>query len=107
MDGLTRRFGLKKALDEREPLRRAQASFFGLVAANGAGKTTLIRHILGLLRAEAGSSASAAEIPSPIRRAFSGRSATSPKSTDVPSWMSRLGSLMRYIAAFFPTWDPA
>ena len=27
---------------------------FGLVGENGAGKTTLIKHILGLLRAEAG-----------------------------------------------------
>ena len=34
-----------------------RGAVYGLVGANGAGKTTLIRHVLGLLRAEAGTSA--------------------------------------------------
>jgi ABC-2 type transport system ATP-binding protein len=37
----------------------------GLVGENGAGKTTLIKHILGLLKAQSGTAAFSASIPSP------------------------------------------
>lgn len=50
---LARRFGRKTALDNVS-LYIPRGSVFGLVGENGAGKTTLIKHILGLLRAEAG-----------------------------------------------------
>src|SRR5438045_5100561 len=53
IQGLTRRFGAKLALDGVS-LAVPRGAVFGLVGANGAGKTTLIRHILGLLRAERG-----------------------------------------------------
>src|ERR1041385_4091179 len=51
---LARRFGSKTVLDEVS-LYVPRGGVFGLVGENGAGKTTLIKHILGLLRAEAGS----------------------------------------------------
>jgi ABC-type oligopeptide transport system ATPase subunit len=51
---LTRRFGSKLALDAVS-LTVPRGGVYGLVGANGAGKTTLIKHLLGLLRAEAGS----------------------------------------------------
>src|SRR5262245_40012963 len=51
---VSRRFGSKKALNDVS-LAASRGSVFGLVGENGAGKTTLIKHILGLLRAEAGS----------------------------------------------------
>src|SRR3982074_307062 len=54
IDGLTRRFGAKVALDNVS-LTVPRGIVFGLVGANGAGKTTLIKHVLGLLKAEAGS----------------------------------------------------
>ncbi|MBO0699072.1 MAG: ATP-binding cassette domain-containing protein, partial [Zavarzinella sp.] len=53
VDRLTRRFGPKLALDEVN-LRVPRGAVFGLVGANGAGKTTLIKHLLGLLKPQAG-----------------------------------------------------
>ena len=53
VDGLTRRFGPKAALDDVS-LRVPRGIVFGLVGANGAGKTTLIKHLRGLLKSEAG-----------------------------------------------------
>ena len=54
VDHLVRRFGAKVALDDVS-LTVPRGSVFGLVGENGAGKTTLIKHLLGLLRADAGS----------------------------------------------------
>ena len=54
VNGLSRRFGQKAALDAVS-FHASQGRIYGLVGANGAGKTTLIRHFLGLLRAKSGS----------------------------------------------------
>lgn len=51
--GVTRTFGEKRALDNIS-LRVPRGVVFGLVGPNGAGETTLIRHVLGLLKAQAG-----------------------------------------------------
>ena len=51
---LSRRFDFKLALDQVS-LAVPRGCVFGLVGENGAGKTTLIKHLLGLLKAEAGS----------------------------------------------------
>src|SRR5436309_1795190 len=53
LTALSRRFGSKTVLNDVS-LNVPRGSVFGLVGENGAGKTTLIKHILGLLRAEAG-----------------------------------------------------
>src|SRR6266550_4491033 len=50
---LARHFGSKTVLNNVS-LEVPRGSVFGLVGENGAGKTTLIKHVLGLLRAEAG-----------------------------------------------------
>ena len=52
--GLSRRFGRNVALDGVD-LVVPRGVVFGVVGENGAGKTTLIKHLLGLLKAEAGS----------------------------------------------------
>ena len=54
VDGLSRLFGQKVALDEVS-FQASEGRIYGLVGANGAGKTTLIKHLLGLLRAKSGS----------------------------------------------------
>src|SRR5262245_62172726 len=54
IEDLTRSFGSKKALHE-VTLSVPRGGVFGLIGGNGAGKTTLIKHLLGMLRAQAGS----------------------------------------------------
>jgi ABC-2 type transport system ATP-binding protein len=103
--GLSRRFGAKLALDDIS-LTVPAGTVMGLVGENGAGKTTLIRHVLGVLKAESGSV-----------RVFGMDPVTEPvkvlsqigylsEEPDLPGWM-RVHELIRYVAAFYPTWDPA
>jgi ABC-2 type transport system ATP-binding protein len=53
VEGLSRLFGVKSALDKVK-LTVPKGKVFGLVGENGAGKTTLIKHLLGLLKAQSG-----------------------------------------------------
>ena len=53
IDGLTKRFGDKLAVDDLS-LRVPQGSFYGLVGQNGAGKTTTLSMAVGLLRPDDG-----------------------------------------------------
>jgi ABC-2 type transport system ATP-binding protein len=52
--GVTKRFGLRAAIDGVD-LYVPRGSAFGFLGPNGAGKTTMIRMLLGLTRASAGS----------------------------------------------------
>ncbi len=54
VNDLSRSFGNKTAL-HGVSFRATAGQVHGLVGANGAGKTTLLKHLLGLLRATAGS----------------------------------------------------
>jgi len=54
-DGLVRNFGTVRAVDGVS-FQVAQGEVFGLLGPNGAGKTTTIRILLGLLRADGGTS---------------------------------------------------
>jgi len=53
-DGLTKRFGAVRALEDLS-LRVEEGEVFGFLGPNGAGKTTTIRLLLGLLSPSAGS----------------------------------------------------
>ncbi|HYZ78932.1 MAG TPA: ABC transporter ATP-binding protein [Gaiellaceae bacterium] len=53
-EGLTKRFGVRVAVDHVD-LRIPAGSAFGYLGPNGAGKTTLIRMLLGLTQATSGS----------------------------------------------------
>jgi ABC-2 type transport system ATP-binding protein len=103
--GVTRRFGAKRALDNVS-LLVPRGLVFGLVGANGAGKTTLIRHVLGLLQAQSGSVSvfGLDPVKEPVR-ALS-RIGYLSEEGDLPGWM-RVDELMRYMRAFYPTWDEA
>src|SRR5262249_29275428 len=102
---LTRRFGAKVALD-RVSLEVPCGAVFGLVGANGAGKTTLIRHVLGLLRAQAGAVRVFGRDPVADPAGVLGRIGYLSEENDLPGWM-RVAELLRYSRAFYPRWDDA
>ena len=103
VDGLSRRFGAKVALDAvRFTATRGQV--YGLVGANGAGKTTLLKHLLGLLRAKSGSvrvfGLDPVRNPVDVLRRVGYLS----EERELPEWM-RIDELMRYTQAYHPSWD--
>jgi len=102
---LTRRFGNTTALDDVS-LAIRRGGVFGLIGNNGAGKTTLIKHILGMLKAQSGTVRvfNLDPVQNPVGTL--GRIGSLSEDRDLPDWM-RVGELMRYTQAFFPTWDEA
>jgi len=102
---VTRLFGAARALDDVS-LSIPRGGVFGLIGGNGAGKTTLIKHLLGLLRPQAGSIRvfGLDPIANPVETL--GRIGYLSEDRDLPNWMA-VGELMRYTQAFFPTWDDA
>src|SRR3954467_4851274 len=103
--GLSKRFGTKTALDDVS-LYVPRGGVFGLVGENGAGKTTLIKHVLGLLRAEAGNVRVFERDPVADPVEVLGRIGYLSEQPDLPGWM-RVDELMRYTKAFYPKWDGA
>ena len=53
LEGLTKDYGVKRALDGVD-LELRSGEIFGYLGSNGAGKTTTIRCLLGLIRPTAG-----------------------------------------------------
>lgn len=100
---LTRQFGKKTALDDVS-LTVPRGGVFGLIGGNGAGKTTLIRHVLGLLRAQAGTVQVFGFDPVQNPVGVLGRIGYLSEDRDLPNWM-RVGELLNYTQAFFPNWD--
>ena len=79
---------------------------FGLIGGNGAGKTTLIKHILGMLKAQTGTVQVFGLDPVQNPVGTLGRIGYLSEDRDLPNWM-RVGELLRYTQAFYPTWDEA
>jgi ABC-2 type transport system ATP-binding protein len=100
---VTRRFGDKLALDNVS-FKVSTGSVVGLVGENGAGKTTLIKHILGLLKAQSGSARVFGLDPVADPVGVLSRVGYLSEDPDMPGWM-RVRELIRYVAAFYPTWD--
>ena len=103
--GVSRRFGRKLALDNVS-LSVPAGTVLGLVGENGAGKTTLIRHVLGLLKAETGSVRLFGRDPVRDPVGVLSRIGYLSEEPDLPGWM-RVHELIRYVSAFYPTWDAA
>jgi ABC-2 type transport system ATP-binding protein len=101
--GLSRRFGQTQALDLVD-LAIPEGTVFGLVGENGAGKTTLIKHLLGLLKAQAGTVRVFGR--DPVRQPVEvlSRVGYVGEDRDLPDWMT-IGELLRYLRAFYPRWD--
>ena len=100
---LTRQFGNKMALDDLS-LTVPRGGVFGLIGGNGAGKTTLIKHILGMFKPQSGTVHVFGLDPVLNPVGTLGRIGYLSEERDLPNWM-RVGELMRYNHAFFPTWD--
>src|SRR5215210_5876092 len=100
---LTRRFGARTALASVN-LSMSRGAVYGLVGANGAGKTTLIKHVLGLLKAQTGSVRVFGLDPVKDPVGVLSRVGYLSEEGDLPGWM-RVDELMRYMRAFYPTWD--
>lgn len=105
VSGLSRRFGQTIALDGVD-LEVPRGSVFGLVGENGAGKTTLIKHLLGLLKAQAGTVRVFGRDPVREPAGVLARVGYLSEDRDLPDWM-RIEELMRYLRAFYPAWDDA
>ncbi len=103
--GLTRRFGTKLALADVD-LEVPRGIVLGLVGANGAGKTTLIKHVLGLLKAEAGTVRVFGRDPVADPAGVLAHIGYVSEEHDLPGWM-RVWELLRYYQAFYPRWDAA
>jgi len=104
VSGLSRQFGAKRALNDVS-LFVSRGSVLGLVGENGAGKTTLIKHLLGSLRAQAGSVRVFGLDPVRDPVGVLGRVGYLSERRDLPGWM-RVDEFMRYTQAFYPGWDP-
>ncbi len=101
--GLTRRFDSKIAINDLS-LSIPRGGVFGLIGGNGAGKTTLLRHILGALKAQAGSVRVFGLDPVEHPVGVLGRIGYLSEDRNLPNWM-RVRELMRYTQAFYPAWD--
>jgi len=102
---LTRTFGHKIAL-KSVSLKIPRGRVFGLVGSNGAGKTTLIKHLLGRLKAEAGTVRVFGLDPVLDPVGVLSRIGYLSEDRDLPAWM-RVSELLSYTRAFYPKWDPA
>jgi ABC-2 type transport system ATP-binding protein len=102
---VTRKFGAKTALADVS-LVVPRGGVYGLIGGNGAGKTTIIKHILGMLKAQSGTVRVFGLDPVENPVGTLGRIGYLSEDRDLPNWM-RVGELMRYTQAFFPTWDDA
>jgi ABC-2 type transport system ATP-binding protein len=103
IQGLTRRFGPTVALDNVS-LRVPRGVVFGLIGVNGSGKTTLIKHVLGLLRAEAGCVRVFERDPVADPVGVLSRIGYLSEENDLPPWMT-VAELIRYTKAFYPNWS--
>ncbi len=104
VNGLTRRFGKTMALKDVD-LTVSKGAVLGLVGENGAGKTTLIKHLLGLLKAQAGSVRVFGINPVLDPPSVLSRIGYLSEDREMPKWM-RIDEYMRYTQAFYPDWNP-
>ena len=101
VDGLSRSFGGKRALD-LVSFSATAGRVYGLVGANGAGKTTLLKHLLGLLRARTGTVRVFGLDPVRDPVGVLGRIGYLSEERELPEWM-RIDELLAYTQAFHPT----
>ena len=79
-------------------------AIFGFLGRNGAGKTTTIKHLLGLLKPQAG--ACTVQGLDPQSDAIAVRRLVGYMAEDqhMYGWM-RIGQIVKWVAGFYPAWD--
>ncbi len=101
---LHKSFGEVRAVDGLD-LAVPAGSIYGLIGRNGAGKTTAIRLLMGLLRADSGSTAVLGHnlwtAPRPVKARITYVSQTQ----QLHNWMS-LAELSYYLSHFYDRWSP-
>jgi ABC-2 type transport system ATP-binding protein len=105
VEGLSRTFGTKQALDD-VTLKVPRGCVFGLLGESGAGKTTLMRHLLGLMKPERGTVRVIGRDPVLEPESVLSQIGYLSEDRDMPGWM-RVRELMRYTEGFYPDWDQA
>ncbi|MEX1184131.1 MAG: ABC transporter ATP-binding protein [Gemmatimonadota bacterium] len=102
-DRLTKRFGRTMAVAELD-LKVPQGAFYLLIGPNGSGKTTTFRMLLGLLRPDGGT----LEVSGRTQHSGGALRANIGFVPEVHelawSWI-RVGDLIAYHAAYYPSWD--
>ncbi len=103
INNLSKRFGGVQALD-RVNLELPSGRIVGLLGANGCGKSTLLRHIVGLLRMEAGSCQTFGRSVTKLGPQEMSRIGYVHQEGELLNWMT-VPQLIRYVAAYYPTWN--
>lgn len=102
-DGLTKRFGKTKAVDDLT-LRIPSGSAFGFIGPNGAGKTTTIKMLMGVLRITAGKARVLGSDPSVDSLAVKRSVGYVPEQHFVYRWM-RVGEAVSFCRSLYPKWN--
>ena len=103
VENLSRSYRRKDAL-KNVTLRVPEGCVFGLVGENGAGKTTLIKHVLGALKPQRGRVRVFGKDPVGDPVGVLANVGYLSEDREMPTWM-RIRELLRYIRAFYPSWD--
>lgn len=103
LHGVTKRYGSAVALADVE-LVVPHRSITGLVGRNGSGKTTLVRHVTGMVLADAGECITLGRPAAELGRGELSRMGIVHQEDQLLPWM-RAGQLLRYVSSFYERWD--
>jgi ABC-2 type transport system ATP-binding protein len=104
--GLVKRFRRDTALDHVN-LQVPEGAVYLLAGPNGAGKSTTFRVLMDLLRPDAGTAEVCGMDPRTRGPAVRARVGYVPEGQDWGYGWMRVGRLLEYHAAFYPSWDRA
>jgi ABC-2 type transport system ATP-binding protein len=103
IEGFTKRFGSRAAVEDLH-LEVPRGTIFGLLGRNGAGKTTTLRTLMNLLQPSAGRLSILGLDSVADSLALRRRVGYVPETPSGYPWMT-VAEIVRFNAAFFPTWD--
>ena len=105
INGVSKLFGQMVAVDDLS-LTIPRGTKFGFLGPNGAGKTTTIRMLMGLIMPSGGQVRVCGLDPRKDARACRIQIGYVPEEHLAYRWM-RIGELIRFCRAFYPTWNAA